>query len=81
MGKQYEITDDISKANYWISYPDEESCVKEWIIPGKKYELIKIAEQWDDGIREEEYFIKSEDGFYSMYYICHKGDFVVQNVL
>jgi hypothetical protein len=72
----YDIVDDIAVASHWIAYPDEDSMIKEWIIPGKKYELIKIMEQWDSGL-EEEYFILSEDGCHSMYYMTHNGDFII----
>jgi hypothetical protein len=64
----YTVTNDISKATAWIAYPDENSCVKEFIKPNKKYKLI----------RDGEYFIKGEDGCMSMYYLCHKGDFIIE---
>jgi len=76
----YTIVKDVSLASHWIAYQDEKSCVKDYIIPGKKYELIKLTEQWDNG-EDEEYFILSEDGYYSMYYMAYKGEFIILNNL
>lgn len=72
----YTIVNNVEDATHWIAYTDEKSCVKEWIIPGKVYELVKLIEQWNDG-EEEEYFILSEDGYHSMYYMTHNGDFII----
>lgn len=65
--QDYIITDDVEKATHWIAYPDETSNVKEWIIPGKVYQVI-------DGD-----FILSEDGNFTCYYMNHKGDFIIMN--
>ncbi len=71
----YTVTEDISKATHWLAHKDSNSCVKEFIIPEKVYPLIK----YDDGFNEEESFIKAEDGSLSMYFMCHKGDFIISN--
>lgn len=77
----YYVTNDVSKATHWLSYKDEESPVKKHVIPNKFYEIKKIKEKFQtiygEEIEDEEYFIKSEDGYYSMYYIAHNGDFVI----
>lgn len=62
----YIITDDISKATHYLAYPDETSIVKDFIIPGKAYELI------------DHDYILSEDGCLTTYWMCHKGDFIIQ---
>jgi len=72
--QNYTVTNDISKANAWVSFPDETSCVKDFIIPNKIYPLIK---QIDNSIDEEDYYILTEDGVLSMYYMCHAGNFVI----
>lgn len=68
------VTNDICNATHWKAKVDPESCVKEFIIPNKEYKLIKH----DNGFDQEEYFIKSEDGNLSMYYMCHQGDFIIK---
>jgi len=70
----YDIVNDISKATHFLVYTDPDSCVKDYLIPGKAYELIK---QTDPFTEEEEFFIQSEDGYYSMYYTTHAGDFII----
>lgn len=65
-------TDDINEATHWVAKYDSESCVKDHVIPGKEYELIKH----DNGCDGEDYFIKSEDGYLTVYYLCHKGNFI-----
>lgn len=72
----YSITGDISKADAWLAYSDQESVVKEWIIPNKIYPLIKLK---DNSTDEEEIYILSEDGTLSLYYLCHKGDYIKVN--
>ncbi len=71
--QNYTVTNDISKATYWMSYSDQKSCVKDYIVPNKKYPLIKQKDNLTD---EEDYFILSEDGVLSQYYMCHAGDFI-----
>lgn len=78
---EYTVTNDIKKATHWMSKPDVKSCVKEFIIPNKAYKLIRRNGTWDEGMDEEEYFIISEDGCLSTYWMCHKGDFIIRNVL
>ncbi len=77
----YSVTTDVSKATHWLSYQDDESPVKKHITPNKFYKIKKLKEKFQniygEEIEDEEYFIKSEDGFYSMYYIAHNGDFVI----
>lgn len=65
----YTIVESVEEATHWIAYEDNTSCVKEWIIPGKAYQVI-------DGD-----FILTEDGNYTCYWMNHKGDFVVMNDL
>lgn len=72
--QDYIVTDDILKATAWLSLPDPESVVKDYIIPNKIYELLK---QKDD-IDMEEIYILDEEGYYTMYYLCHKGLFIIQ---
>ncbi|MCE5220027.1 MAG: hypothetical protein LLF98_01865 [Clostridium sp.] len=69
----FSLTNDVSKADFWISYPDKESSVKDFIIPNKMYKLIKH----EDGFGEEDYFIEAEDGSLNMYYLCHRGFFLI----
>jgi len=69
----YTITNDISKATAWLSDYDPDSVVKDYIIPNKIYKLFKLQ----DDLNDEESFIKSEDGYYSQYFICHNGDFII----
>ncbi len=71
--ESYTTTEDISEATAWVSYEDNVSPVKEFIIPNKMYKLIK---QIDPFTEEEEYFIESEDGYLSMYYLSHAGAFI-----
>jgi hypothetical protein len=68
------VTDDINEATHWVAKLDPESSVKEFIIPNKEYKLIKH----DDGFEYQEYFIKGEDGNLSMYYLLHKGDYIIK---
>ena len=63
----YTITDDVTKASHWIAYPDSKSVVKEWIIPGKAYQII------------DQDFILSEDGNLTVYWMNHKGDLIIMN--
>lgn len=67
------IVSNISDASHWLSKPDPTSVVKDYIIPNKMYELIKFKDGFDD---ENEIFILSEDGYYSTYYLTHKGQFI-----
>lgn len=69
----YTVTNDISEATAWLSLPDPQSVVKDYITPNKLYEIIKIKDQETE---EDEFYIESEDGFNSMYYACHKGIFI-----
>jgi len=69
----YTITKDVSKATHFLAKPDSKSCVKDYIIPGKAYKLIKQKDDLD----EEEYFIRSEDSYLTMYYMAHKGQFII----
>jgi len=78
---EYTVTNDIKKATHWMSKPDSKSCVKEFIIPNKAYKLIRRNGTWDEGMESEsEIFIRSEDGCLSLYYLCHKGVFIIQDV-
>ena len=61
----YTITDNIEEATAWIAYHDNDSVVKELIIPNKIYELI------------DHDFILSEDMNLTTYWMCHKGDFII----
>jgi hypothetical protein len=65
MKSNYTITEDIFKATHWLSKPDENSCIKEFIIPNKMYELINHD------------LILSEDGNLTTYWMTHKGDFII----
>ncbi len=67
MDKNYTVTKDIFKATHWLAKPDENSIIKEFIIPGKAYELI-------DGD-----LILSEDGNLTAYWMTHKGQFIILN--
>ena len=71
----YVITDDITKATHWLAYEDEDSCVKDYIKPGKMYELVILKDPMDNF---DDYFIFSEDGHYAMYYVTHNGDFIIK---
>lgn len=69
----YISVDNINEASHWLSLPDKNSMIKNFIIPLKIYELFKLK----DGItNEEEIYIFSEDYNYSCYYLCHKGMFL-----
>jgi hypothetical protein len=59
----YVITEDISEATAWVSELDENSIVKEFIIPNKIYKLYGDL-------------IESEDGYLSTYYMTYKGYFI-----
>lgn len=63
----YMIIDNVEEATHWIAYPDEKSHVKEWIIPGKAYQVF------------DQDFILSEDGNFTTYWMNHKGDFIILN--
>lgn len=75
IGRNYTITDDITKATHWLSKPDNRSCIKDYIVPNKMYKLIKLKDEETD---EDEYFIISEDNNYSMYYMIHHGNFIIE---
>jgi hypothetical protein len=64
MDKNYTVTKSISKCTHWLAKPDDTSIVKEFIIPGKAYEMI-------DGD-----LILSEDGNLTAYWMTHKGIFI-----
>jgi hypothetical protein len=68
------VTENINDATHWVAEYDPESCVKDFIIPNKEYPLIK----YDNGFDQEDIFIESEDGLLSMYYFCHKGNFITK---
>ena len=68
----FTITNSITNATHWLSLPDEESCVKDFIEPNKRYKLIKH----EDGFGEEECFIKGSDGSLNMYWMCYNGSFL-----
>lgn len=65
--KDYTVINDVTKATHWIAKPDNESCIKEFIIPGKAYEVI------------DQDFILSEDGNLSTYWMAHAGEFIIMN--
>jgi len=71
----FYTTNSIENATHWMARADEDSVVKDYIIPDKAYELIKQKDPMTD---EEEIFIRSEDDNLSMYYMCHAGDFVIE---
>lgn len=77
----YLITNDITKATHWIAYQDDNSPIKNIIIPNKLYELKLLKSEFTnltgEIIENEEYFIKDENEEYRMAYMGHKGDYVI----
>jgi hypothetical protein len=67
----YIIIKDINKATHWLAYKDYKSIIKKSITPKKKYKLEYIKDVFG-----YDYFIKDDDGQYSMAYMIHKGDFI-----
>lgn len=61
----YKVTLSPLKATHWIAKEDSKSCIREWIIPGKIYQLI------------DNDFILSEDMNLTTYWMMHKGDLII----
>jgi hypothetical protein len=65
------ITNNIEEATHWLAYEDDKSIIQDIITPKKKYKLEYIKD-----IFGYDYYIKDDEGNYSMAYMIHKGDFV-----
>ncbi|ANY75967.1 hypothetical protein BBD41_27210 [Paenibacillus ihbetae] len=65
-----EITNDISKANYWIPIDDPTFKIKSQITLGKGYRLF-----WDK--YEQETLIVDDCGNFSAIPNCHNGEFLI----
>ena len=76
----YKITNDIKKATHWIAYEDEnlrnkkDSYIGSAITPNKIYKIDSLhCELFND----YEYYNKSDDGDYGMYFLVHNGDYII----
>ncbi len=62
--QDYIFVDNIDDASHWVASFDPDSVVKDYIIPNKIYQVI------------DQDFILSEDGCFTTYWMCHKGQFI-----
>lgn len=68
MKTEYKITDNITKAQYWLAKEDENNHLSDVTI-GKFYKLV-----WDE--RELEHHIVDDKGIHSLIFLVHEGDYV-----
>ena len=76
---KYKITNDIEKATHWIAYEDNRlgsSVISELVTPNKIYSIRK---ERCDFFNDEDYYIEDDKGELGMFYIAHKGDFIIMD--
>jgi hypothetical protein len=67
----FAIVEYVNEATHWLACKDNNSIIKDTITPNKKYEL-KYLEDIFGG----DYYIKDDQGQWTMGYMVHKGDFI-----